>query len=117
MEVPGFVTVGLAWLQDLVGKPWFWPEIYGAAGCALLYVIARSRAENPFSVLQAFNLIKRGRMDDARPVIIFMDLIVSSLVGGLVVLLTNPETLREAFTSGLGLTGVIAVLAPKGDQQ
>jgi hypothetical protein len=91
-------------------------DYYFAAmfGAFVLYVLNRLNSKQPFSLFTALHV----KLDN-RPGMIFSDMIVSSAIGaGVVYLLLNPTSLREAVTAGHGLTGVLSTMGktPNNEQ-
>jgi hypothetical protein len=74
-------------------------------GVLFLYGLNRWQRKQPFSALGVcgVDLVK------ATPLIVFCDLTLSSIVGGIFVfLMTDPTTAKQAIASGLGLTGLLS---------
>lgn len=75
-------------------------------GCVVLYVLNRQQGKQPFSLLVALNV---SLDKQASPGVGFIDLLVSSIIGGvLVTALTSPTTTPQAIIAGLGLTGILS---------
>ena len=86
-------------------------------GALILYMINRTQNKQPFSLFQVIN-IDSGRQ--AKFYIVITDMIVSSLLGGVVIMLmSRPENSSQSFMSGLGLTGLLSPFAQnlQGNQQ
>jgi len=80
-------------------------------GGTVLYVMNRLNGHQPFSLFTALNV----NVDkDAKPIIVFLDVIVSSMLGALVVFtLTGPATAGQAVAAGLGMTGILSAAAKR----
>jgi len=82
-------------------------------GVLALYLYNRNQHKQPFSVLTPFNI----DLGKAKPVTIFFDVTLSSIFGGLLVFLfTEPETLKQALVSGIGMTGILSAYT-KGEKE
>jgi hypothetical protein len=87
----------------------FWAAMFGAF---VLYILNRLNNRQPFSLFYALE-IKTG----GRPWIIFADMMLSSAIGAAVVmLLPNINSVQDAATTGLGLTGVLSAIGKSGPQ-
>jgi hypothetical protein len=79
-------------------------------GAFVLYILNRLQKRLPFSLFSALNIDTTS--DNARPLVIFVDMLLSSLIGTIVVIpLTSPGTVPQAIVAGLGMTGVLSVYA------
>ena len=77
-------------------------------GAFVLYVLNRLNGHTPFSVLTAMG----AKIDN--PPMIFVDMLISSGIGALVVLvIVNPKSASEATLAGLGLTGILSAFGKK----
>jgi hypothetical protein len=75
-------------------------------GAFVLYILYRHQNRQPFSLFVALN-IPVG--NSASYWVILLDMIVSSVIGGVsVTLLTVPVTVSQAFAAGLGMTGIFS---------
>lgn len=73
-------------------------------GAFVLYVLNRLNNRQPFSLFTAMQVPM-----DSRPLLILLDMLVSSAIGaGVVILIVNPTSASAAGTAGLGLTGVLS---------
>jgi hypothetical protein len=80
---------------------------YTSFGCFILYILNRSQGKQPFSLFRAANIDVLS--NTARPYTIFVDMILSSMIGAAVVIpLTSPTTVQQAIIAGLGMTGILA---------
>ena len=78
----------------------------------MLYALNRLHNHQPFSFFQVLN-IDLG--PTAKPTVIFLDMLVSSVLGALVVLaLTSPISSRQAIVAGLGMTGLLSAATKEG---
>jgi hypothetical protein len=69
-------------------------------------MLNRIHDKQPFSLCQVVN-IDVGKQ--ARPRVVIIDMVVSSLLGGfIVILLSRPENVTQSFMGGLGLTGLLS---------
>jgi len=79
-------------------------------GAFVLYILNRLQKRQPFSLFSAMNIDISS--NNARPPVILIDMLLSSLIGTIVVLpLTSPTTVPQAIVAGLGMTGVLSVYA------
>lgn len=104
---PSSVSWGL---QFLIDKPdlIFWAFL----GAFMLYALNRLHNHQPFSFFRVLN-IDLG--PTAKPIVIFFDMLVSSVLGALVVLaLTSPISSRQAIVAGLGMTGLLSAATKEG---
>ena len=76
------------------------------AGSFGLYILNKTHAKQPFSLFVAINI----KVDTtARPIVVLIDMIISSLIGSSIVFfLTNPTLPVQAVVAGLGMTGLLA---------
>lgn len=75
-------------------------------GAFVLYLLNRINNKQPFSLFTALQVNL-----DSRPVVIFLDMLISSAIGaGVVMLILNPVSVSEAGTAGLGLTGILSAV-------
>lgn len=91
------------------------PEILGfpiqtlflaALGAFVLYLLNRLQERKPFSLFSGLNIEVGAK---GKPHIILIDMLISSILGGYVVLaLSSPETNLQALLGGLGLTGILS---------
>src|SRR6266487_3216975 len=80
---------------------------YAAQGAFMLYVLNRLQGKQPFSLFRALNIDVLTAA--ARPITIFADMILSSVLGAALVLpLAAPTTIAQAIIAGLGMTGILA---------
>ena len=80
---------------------------YTSLGAFTLYVLNRLQKKQPFSLFSALNVDVLG--ESATPMIIFCDMILSSILGAVVVIpLTAPSSVPQAIIAGLGMTGILA---------
>jgi hypothetical protein len=86
----------------MAGIQLFFSAMFGAF---VLYLLNRLNNRQPFSLFTALQIKL-----DRRPGIIFFDMVISSAIGaGVVILILNPNSVSEACTAGLGLTGILSV--------
>src|ERR1700731_334042 len=92
------------WL--LAAALWFKLPFFAFLGAFALYLTNRLQNKQPFSLFRALNMnLSAG----ARPVVIFLDMIISSVLGAtIVVALTSPSTVPQAIIAGLGMTGILS---------
>lgn len=75
-------------------------------GAFVLYILYRHQNRQPFSLFVALN-IPVG--NSASYWVILLDMIVSSVIGGVsVTLMTAPVTASQVFAAGLGMTGIFS---------
>jgi hypothetical protein len=80
---------------------YYWAAMFGAF---VLYMLNRLNNRQPFSLFNAIQV-----STDRRPLLIFVDMLVSSGIGaGVVLLLVKANSVSEAVTGGLGLTGILS---------
>ena len=80
---------------------------YTSLGSFTLYILNRMQGKQPFSLFRATNIDVLSSA--ARPITIFLDMILSSFIGALVVIpLASPTTVPQAIIAGLGMTGILA---------
>lgn len=73
-------------------------------GAFVLYMLNRLNNRQPFSLFGAIQL-----RTDGRPLLLFLDMLISSAIGaGVVVLVVTLGSVQEAATAGLGLTGILS---------
>lgn len=83
-------------------------------GVWFLYGINRARGKQPFSISMWIDtdIKKLGTFGKG------MDMIVSSILGAIAVfLIAEPTTAKQAFVSGLGMTGILANLTKDTEQK
>lgn len=87
--------------------------LYAVLGAFVLYLVNKLQNRHPLSLFTAINV----RMDrTAHPVLVLMDMILSSILGAAVVVpLTSPTTGPQAILVGLGMTGILSVHTQSGD--
>ncbi len=75
-------------------------------GAFMLYLVNRQQGKQPLSLFRALNINVSDK--NARPYVILLDMIISSILGAImVVLATAPTTLPQAVFAGLGMTGIL----------
>ncbi|MCA1453228.1 hypothetical protein I6F35_08365 [Bradyrhizobium sp. BRP22] len=89
---------------------YFWAAMLGAF---VLYMLNKLNNRQPFSLFNAIQV-----PTDGRPVLTFIDMILSSGLGaGIVLLLTKANSTSEAVTGGLGLTGILSAIGKNSNEQ
>lgn len=82
-------------------------------GSFVLYLLNRLDRRQPFSLLQAIRIDVSH--ETGKPSVILLDMVISSALGGIVVMLIAvPTTTVQAVISGLGMTGLLSVHARGG---
>jgi hypothetical protein len=88
-------------LQFLVLTSFFWAATFGAF---VLYILNRLNKRQPFSLFSALDVPMKDRPGRA-----FGDMMISSGIGGgIVLLLLHPTSAADAGAAGLGLTGILS---------
>ena len=86
-----------------------------AFGAFLLYVTNRSQDKQPWSLFYAAN-VNVGK--SGKPLVIAFDMALTSIVGGVVVLLlTWPTSCAQAILAGFGWTGILSVRSKKMEEK
>jgi len=81
--------------------------LHAFLGALTLYILNRLQGKRPFSLFQALNIDVADVT--ARSHTIFLDMMLSSALGAIVVIpLTSPSTVPQAIIAGLGMTGILA---------
>ncbi|MDE1171192.1 MAG: hypothetical protein PW734_08305 [Verrucomicrobium sp.] len=84
------------------------PIFYSCLGAAALYIVARLKDEQPFSILQALNVEVN---QDAKPWKVTFDLFLSSVLGGMIAdAIAQPSSPAQALLAGLGLSITLKLL-------
>lgn len=79
-------------------------------GAFVLYMLHRHNNHEPFSLFRAINI------ELTKPFPIFIDMMVSSLIGAVIVhILSTPSTTADALTGGLGFTGLLSSFGRRGE--
>jgi hypothetical protein len=79
---------------------------FATLGAFVLYLLNRLQERRPFSLFSGLNIDVGIK---AKPLIIFTDMLISSLLGGvLVIALSSPESIPQSLLGGLGLTGLLS---------
>lgn len=96
----------LKFLSNLAQDKSVYLPFYTFIGAFTLYVLNRLQKKQPFSLFSAISI----QMDNpARPMIILLDMVISSLIGMVVVIpITSPTTITQALFAGLGMTGILS---------
>jgi hypothetical protein len=77
-------------------------------GTFTLYAVNRQHGKMPFSLFRAINISVAD--SKAKPIMVALDMIISSLLGAAVVLVaTGPATMPQALFAGLGMTSLLSV--------
>ena len=81
-------------------------------GAFTLYLLNRLQGRQPFSLFSAINI---GIGPGARPGVVLVDMIISSILGAIVIIpLTSPGTIPQAIVAGLGMTGILSAHTSNG---
>jgi hypothetical protein len=79
---------------------------FATFGAFVLYLLNRLQERRPFSLFSGLNIDVGIK---AKPHIILIDMLISSLLGGvLVIALSSPESIPQSLLGGLGLTGLLS---------
>lgn len=79
---------------------------FSTFGAFVLYLLNRLQERRPFSLFSGLNIDVGIK---AKPHVILIDMLISSALGGVLVLaLSSPESTPQALLGGLGLTGLLS---------
>lgn len=103
--IADFLQAGLEMFRTLPRGMYF----FSFCGAATLYILNRLYNRHPYSLYRAIN-IPIGLT--ARPFSILCDIVLSSTVGSIVAVhLIGPQTIPQAISAGLAMTGILSVLS------
>jgi hypothetical protein len=92
------------WL--IAAAVWLKLPFFTFMGALVLYISNRLQGKQPLSLFLALG-VNLGT--GARPVVVFLDMVISSVIGTVLVFaLTSPTNVPQAVVVGLGLTGILS---------